>query len=139
MNAKQAKQTPLISILGKLGAKKYKDTGRDIWYFSPFRNEKTASFKVNRWKNIFYDFGEGKGGNVIDFIMLYFHCEFTEALHIIRDRFNSFSFHQQSTIKSCAVERKKEYEITIVSEITHPALIEYLTIDRGLNLKVAKK
>ena len=127
MNAKQAKQISLISILKQLNTKKYKDTGRDIWYFSPFRNEKTASFKVNRWKNIFYDFGEGKGGNVIDFIMLYFHCEFTEALHIIRDRFNSFSFHQQSTIKSCAVERKKEnWKIRKVKSIEHPALLSYL-------------
>src|SRR5699024_4133674 len=105
MNAKQAKQISLISILAQLKATKYKETRRDIWYYSPFRNEKTASFKVNRLKNIFYDFGEGIGGNVIDFIMLYFKCEFTEALQIIRDHFNSFSFDQHKSFERDADER----------------------------------
>jgi hypothetical protein len=35
------------------------------WYLSPFRNEATPSFKVNQSANLWYDFGEGKGGTVI--------------------------------------------------------------------------
>lgn len=140
MNAKQAKNIPLTSILGKLGIRKYKSKGKDIWYFSPFREERTASFKVNQNLNVFYDYGKGKGGNVLDFIMEYYQCDFTTALHIVRDRFNSFSFHQHTAFKKIdANERKKEYVVTTISEISHMALLDYLTIERGLNLKVAKK
>ena len=32
-----------------------------FWFLSPFRNEKTASFKVDISTNRFYDFGEGFG------------------------------------------------------------------------------
>ena len=35
-----------------------------IWYKSPYREEKTPSFKVNPDKNLWFDFGEGKGGNI---------------------------------------------------------------------------
>lgn len=125
MNAQQAKKISLISIMDQLKTKKYKDTGRDVWYYSPFRNEKTASFKVNKWKNVFYDFGEGKGGNIIDFIMLYFQCGFTQALETIRDRFNLFSFDQQPLRK--ASERKKEdWRIREIKPVQHPALVNYI-------------
>lgn len=124
MNAQQAKKISLISILDQLKTKKYKDTGRDIWYYSPFRNEKTASFKVDIQKNIYYDFGEGKGGNVIDFIISYNNCDFQEALRLMRDRY-FFSFHQQPLRK--ASERKKEdWRIREIKPVQHPALVNYI-------------
>ena len=126
MNAKQAKQISLVSILDQLKTKKHKETERDVWYYSPFRDEKTASFKVNKWKNVFYDFGEGKGGNVIDFVMLYFRCDFTEALHHIKDRYHSFSFDQHKDFKAKAGERKKDWTIRKIISVKHPALISYL-------------
>jgi DNA primase len=44
-------------------------SGVSYWYHSPFRKEKTPSFKVNRNKNKWYDFGEGSGGNLVDFMV----------------------------------------------------------------------
>lgn len=38
--------------------------GNNWWYLSPLRNELTASFKVDVNKNVWYDFGLGKGGNL---------------------------------------------------------------------------
>jgi hypothetical protein len=43
--------------------------GRDFWALSPFREEKTPSFKVNAEKQRWYDFGENSGGDVIDLEM----------------------------------------------------------------------
>jgi DNA primase len=51
-------------------------SGDEVWYFSPFRNEKTASFKIKMSDNVWYDFGDGAGGNVIDFVMRYKGCDF---------------------------------------------------------------
>lgn len=39
--------------------------GNSVWYKSPFRTEKEASFKVDLHKELWYDFGLGKGGDII--------------------------------------------------------------------------
>jgi DNA primase len=60
---------------------------------SPYREETTASFKVNRSMNRWYDFGDGKGGNIIDFGILYHNCSVKELLI----KFSKpFSFQQQN-------------------------------------------
>jgi hypothetical protein len=47
---------------------------------SPLRDEKAASFKVNRNRGIWYDHGIGKGGDLIDFGTLYHNCSVSELL-----------------------------------------------------------
>jgi hypothetical protein len=47
---------------------------------SPFTNERNASFTVQPSKNIFKCFSSGKGGDVIDFIMLSQGYGYTDAL-----------------------------------------------------------
>jgi hypothetical protein len=56
MNIDQAKSTISIAeILDKVGAKPHKITEKEGWYFSPFREEKTASFHVLFKKNLWFD------------------------------------------------------------------------------------
>lgn len=144
MNAKRAKQTSLIAILTQLGAKLDRETFKEAWYISPFRNERTASFKVLLNKNIWYDHGEGTGGNVIDFIIKYYKCEFKEALNIISEKYAPFSFHQQPTNQvatsnpKIANERKKN-KITSVRNIMDPALIQYVRNERQLHISLVRK
>ncbi len=71
MNAKQAKQIPLFEILHRLGHDPVKEMRGELWYSSPFRQEKEPSFKINSEKNVWFDFGRGGGGNVLDFIITY--------------------------------------------------------------------
>jgi DNA primase len=61
MNAKQAKQIPIEVYLDKLGCKPKIIRKNNLWYSSPLRKEKTASFKVNKNLNTWYDFGAGVG------------------------------------------------------------------------------
>jgi hypothetical protein len=68
MNVNQAKAIPLETILGKYGHTAKQSRGADLWYESPFRKEETPSFVVNTRKNVWFDHGEGKGGNVIDLV-----------------------------------------------------------------------
>ena len=42
-----------------------KQQGNGLWYKSPLREEHEPSFKVNTDRNLWYDFGAGKGGNPI--------------------------------------------------------------------------
>ncbi|MGG5507161.1 MULTISPECIES: toprim domain-containing protein [unclassified Myroides] len=119
----------------KIGTKKVKQNNREAWYLSPFRNEATASFKVDLLKNLWYDHGEGKGGNVLDFVMRYYKCEVKEALQILDDE--SFSFHQP-TFQDDAIKKEKNYKIRAIKPLTNTQLINYIQ-SRGISLKIARK
>ena len=81
MNCEQAKQMPLSGILDRLGHETHHQLRGELWYKSPLRTEAEPSFKINPDRNIWYDFGAGKGGNVLDFIMEYFSLSgISEAL-----------------------------------------------------------
>ncbi|MCL2372035.1 MAG: DNA primase [Defluviitaleaceae bacterium] len=54
----------------------------------PFHQEKTPSFSVNQDKQIFYCFGCGAGGNVLNFVMRIENMDFLTALKFLADRVN---------------------------------------------------
>lgn len=135
INCSEAKKISLVSILDKIGAKKIKKNNREVWYISPFRNETTASFKIDLIKNIWYDHGAGKGGNVLDFIMAFYKCDLKEALQILDNE--SFSFHQP-TFQDVAIEKEKSIELKEISSIKNKSLIHYAE-KRGLNLTLLYK
>src|SRR6185436_6048256 len=87
MNAAQAKKVSLYDLLTHLGytSCETRKGGKELWYESPFRNETKASFKIRVDQIIWYDFGEGKGGNVLDFVMKFKGCDLKEALVFLGD------------------------------------------------------
>lgn len=72
MNSQQAKRIPLKDLLARLGHQPLHEKSGEFWYLSPFRVETDASFKINPTRNIWFDFGAGEGGTVIDFALKYF-------------------------------------------------------------------
>lgn len=105
MNCAEANQLDVIEYLHELGYQAEKIGNDDYWYLSPLREEKHASFKVNKKLNVWYDHGLGKGGKLLDFTMQYFHCNVSEALQKIS------SFHQQkghqNTVRTQPFQRNK--------------------------------
>lgn len=79
-NCQRANQIDLVDYLQSLGHLPKKVQGSEYWFLSPLREEKTASFKVNKSRNIWYDHGIGKGGDLVDFGVLYHHCTIPELL-----------------------------------------------------------
>lgn len=75
MTIQDAKQIKLADYLQSLGYTPVKQQGRSLWYKSPLRNETDASFKVNTELNQWYDFGIGKGGNIIALAAELYHSE----------------------------------------------------------------
>lgn len=98
LSCAQAKQIDLVDYLASLGYCPHKVNREDHWYLSPFRDEKTPSFKVNRKLNVWFDFGEGKGGNLIDFGTRYLNCTVNELLVKLQHHqpSQSFLFHPPS-------------------------------------------
>lgn len=69
MNIEEAKSIQLEDYLRRMGFNPVKQQGDSIWYCSPFREEKTPSFKVSASRNLWYDFGIGQGGDIITLAM----------------------------------------------------------------------
>ncbi|MBA5791666.1 toprim domain-containing protein [Flavobacterium sp. xlx-214] len=138
MDIKTIKNIPISTVMSRLGFCIIRTNDSSLWYKSPFRNEMTASFKVDSKKNLYYDFGEGKGGNVFDLIMRIKDCNFKEALHFLRNEYDSFSFHQtQSDIELKKKENQQSYEIDQIKPLANFILIEYLK-SRKLNIELCK-
>lgn len=64
MDIERMKKFPIEDFLARLGHHPVQRRINALWYKAPYREEHTPSFKVNVDKNLWYDFGEGKGGNI---------------------------------------------------------------------------
>ena len=109
----EARQIDLVDYLASLGYQPQKIRGNEYWYLSPLREERTPSFKVNRKINAWFDFGLGKGGNTIDFGVLYHRCSVAGLLDKLQSPLaspqKSFSFHrhwEENTAEQDADEKK---------------------------------
>jgi len=128
---KQANQIDLVDYLATLAHHSQKTRGNDYWYLSPFRVEQTASFKVDRKLNLWYDHGTGKGGTLVDFGIAYFNCTIKDLLIRLKES-QALSVSFQPQVSMPAVEKKNggntDSKIKIISakEIINPGLIHYL-------------
>lgn len=130
MNATQAREISIEKILQNLGCEPTKSNENESWYLSPFRIEKTASFKLNKKINRWFDHGEQIGGNVIDFVIAKFGFNVSEALSYLEKFDSFFSFHQQ--IFDSPIKDENDINIEKILPIKHLALIQYLK-SRGIN------
>lgn len=144
MNSSKAKKISLYNLLTKLGYKpsEIKKSGREIWYLSPFRDEKTPSFKIRQDLNIWYDFGEGSGGNILDFVMRHKNCDFKSALFFLentslRETKNSFKSHSIDGGQHANLPENSR-EILKIESIQQFELREYLK-ERCIPLEIAQK
>ena len=143
MNCQQANQIDLVDYLASLGFKPEKIRQNDYWYLSPNHAENTASFKVNRSKNIWFDHGTGEGGNLVDFATRYFNCGLTEALNKIE----SGNIRQSNPILqasvSSSIDAANSIQIIRVDQsITDMFLLRYLNrryIDKSVAASFCKQ
>lgn len=69
----------IAAILRQMGCVE----ARKNMFFSPFRNEKTASLHVDEARNLWYDHGAGIGGTNVQLVQLVKHCSDKEAARYI--------------------------------------------------------
>lgn len=138
MNAREAKRIELGHFLSLLGHKPHHQKGLDVWYLSPFRAEKTPSFKINTQKNLWYDFGLGHGGTIIELTgLLYGEENLVSTLDLIADIVGE-------RVAAPMVEPARQTISSVVPEIdrvealSHPALLDYLA-SRAIPLSLAQR
>ena len=137
VSVQQAKETDLVDYLYELGHQPARINKFNYWYHSPLRTENTPSFKVNRKINRWYDFGLGKGGNLIDFGILYHGCTVGELL---QDFGQSFSLHQPVTERAPKEVDESTHIVSVIEvrPVQSKALTEYLS-ERKISLKIANQ
>lgn len=137
MTIEEVKNIKLADYLHSLGHNPVKQQGISLWYKSPFREEHEPSFKINTDRNLWYDFGAGKGGNIIALAQ---ELHQSDSVPYLLDRIAeqspsvcpfSFSFRQQSSTQPSFQQLK-------VVPLSSPALYSYLQ-ERGINTELAKR
>ncbi|MEO6730737.1 MAG: toprim domain-containing protein [Ferruginibacter sp.] len=123
LDCAQLRDMDLVSYLADAGHEPTKIRNQDYWYLSPLRQEKTASFKVNRRLNRWYDHGVGKGGNLIDFAILYHSCTITELLQSLQ---GYYPLHAPSFQQNKPIIHDNPVEVLGEYTISSFALISYL-------------
>ncbi len=113
LSVNEAKGIDMVLYLSGLGYQPVKIRNSNYWHCSPFKNEKTPLFKINRKLNCWYDHGTGNGGIIIYFGLQFYGCSISEFLQKLHD---CFSFHQRVIQPSEATE--KERELTILQSQT---------------------
>ena len=137
MNTNEAKQIRIEEYLHTLGYNPVRRQGDSLWYKSPFRDEQEPSFKVNMERNLWYDFGAGRGGNIIALAReLYASDSLPYLLERIAEqapsvRPVSFSFGGQPL-------SKPSFQQLEVVPLSSPALLSYLR-QREINTELAKR
>lgn len=122
MNCSTAKKISIIGYLASLGIKPNNLKNGSAWYCSPFRQETKPSFKVDRNNNIWYDFGTGTGGNILDLVMQLNGTGITGALLLLqKPEFSkqTFSFSEQQNSDD-------SIKIKHLQPLQNRALIQYL-------------
>jgi len=99
-----------------------KENQRTAFYFALDRKESVPSLAVDFMKNTAFDFGTGKSYDVISIVQIINRCSVSEALKYLA-RFDFSLLNSEEKIGSVV---QKQYEITKVIDIKHPALVQYL-------------
>ena len=143
---KEIKSIPLASFLSRLGHEPTARKGTRLWYKSPLRQEHTPSFKVETALNCWFDFGLGRGGNIIDLAAEMYQS--TDLRYLMRCIADSCPVPSVQTVASsflCGAKRQgrlaprhsaPSMERIEVVPLEHRALVAYLQ-ERGIPAHIA--
>lgn len=133
---KEIKSIPLAAFLSRLGHEPAVRKGTRLWYKSPLRQEQTPSFKVDTAINCWYDFGLGKGGNIIDLASELYQS--TDLRYLMRCIANNYPVPSVQTAASSFAPRHSApgMERFEVVPLEHRALVAYLQ-ERGIPAHIA--
>lgn len=129
----RAKEVSLIGLIKDLGYT-INDSGSTYSMISPFRGENEGSFKIDKRRPTkFRDYGNGKRGDVIDFVQELFSMNRKDAIDYLLKRSN-IPLPVYEPIK----RDRKSIEILSITDTFSTELRKYL-ISREISIEVAQK
>ena len=134
MEIQHIKQIAITDYLQQQGYAPARVQGFHYWYYSPLRNERAPSFKVNTERNQWYDFGSGEHGDIIDLVCTLHRCSISEAIqHLCGTKQVA---HQEFSFRGKRKFSERKLEILSAQSLSNPNLLRYLTA-RAIPLTVA--
>ena len=136
------KRYPIVEYLERKGVKPVRRTAAYALYCSPLREEIHPSFKVDTEKNLWIDYGEGRGGSIIDLCMRMEGCTLSEAIRRlgqnapVNDTYsflNDFAPNNSHPVMAVNGARR----LIEISDTLPPYFQEYLTKERCIDLEKA--
>ena len=136
------KRYPIVEYLERKGVKPVRRTAAYALYCSPLREETHPSFKVDTEKNLWIDYGEGRGGSIIDLCMRMEGCTLSEAIHRLGQNasdngtssfLNDFVPNNSQPVMAVNGARR----LIEISDTLPSHLQDYLTKERCINLEKA--
>lgn len=132
LKAKDIKDNYSLSdFLHRLGYGPPKRVHNELLYLSPIRgSDTTPSFSVNDKQGTWYDFGEGKGGNIIDLgLLLWPGTPFNEVLEHIVSHHGALNGTYKRQLE---IEKEPNYEILEIKDLGGNAAINSYLETRGI-------
>ena len=136
------KRYPIVEYLERKGTKPVRKTPTYVMYRSPLREETHPSFKVDTEKNLWIDYGEGRGGSIIDLCMRMEGCTLSEAIRRLGQNapdngtYNFLNdFVPNNPQPAMAVNGARR--LIEISDTLPPHLQDYLTKERCIDLEKA--
>ena len=134
MEIQHIKQIAITDYMQQQGYAPARVQGIHYWYYSPLRNERTPSFKVNTERNQWYDFGSGEHGDIIDLVCALHRCTISEAIRLLSGA--KQVAHQEFSFGGKRKFSERKLEILSAQPLSNPYLLRYLAA-RAIPLPVA--
>jgi hypothetical protein len=140
MNMRLLTKISIKGYLAALGCYPAMDRGYYGMYRSSFREDRNPSLKVDYNKNLWYDFGTGEGGSILDLVMRIERCTLREAVRKL-GQYSSGNRFPSARGRAYPVQplaRQPLVEVIKVQPLAAPALVCYLH-ERKINTGTAKR
>lgn len=121
------KEIPCWEIVNEKGIF-LKERGERFW--GKIRNEKTASFSINKKNNLWYDFGSNEGGSVIELTELLYNFNKKEAINYLAKKIGLKVDSKKRKINRCGIMLMNEEEMLFFN-----IKKERATLNMDLNLE----
>lgn len=136
MTIQEAKTIHIIDYLQSSGHSPVMIKYGNAWFLSPFRTEKTPSFKIDINKNVWFDFGIGTGGSIIDLVMKVHNVDVSGALSMISS--NDYPVTVKPQEYHSTDSNSGAIQIEKLQPLTHYGLLQYLR-NRNVKYQFAKR
>ena len=146
MNIMQIKQISIVDFLLAIGIRPTKETTASAWYHAPYREDEDPSFKVNKNRNIWYDFATAKSGDIIDLAVLVYRTQnISKVLKMIEQatpavplKARTFMPHPSSSSSEGIRPQVSAFQNLRIQALASMPLLSYLS-KRGIDLDIAKE
>lgn len=146
MNILQIKQIAIVDFLLAIGIHPTKETTVSAWYHAPYREDENPSFKVNKNRNIWYDFATAKSGDIIDLAVLVYRTpNIPKVLNMIERaapavplKVRTFVPHPQPSAPAGMQPQASAFQNLRLQALASIPLLSYLS-KRGIDLDIARQ